>query len=420
MTNLRSTNHHTDGDAKPMSQKAKHVTTRLFSADFEMAAFLGFNAYRRPSVEAIAEKGKVKATPANPAATLRQAENDGDQKKYEDAKMRSPSQNLDEPSQERRLVNRLSVTPVATGIKADRKRAKVVAKLMREFEACQFEGPSDWMFRKSFKDNLREALSDYFSETGRSVHVQGDKILLPTRYLLSGQQIGPFCYLEPANNIRKLVVEVLVWKSRRTLGLLWTLAEGGQSEALLKLAQIVVPLVKAINEKASADSSIMGCWPKDLPYWPVLKSPHHDFDCDHPTLLKSLQVGDHYPFNIAEEARWTARDAIGKWAIHLCQEIEVCQECLAVYEDSEPWEHKLEKLRPFSSETWKDWWEIAKDLLQDEYIDVVEIPELNNTVKSKADRKSPGVIRKRILQALKDKFKSMGSENKVRITASGR
>ena len=85
-----------------------------------------------------------------------------------------------------------------------------------------------------------------------------------------------------------------------------------------------------------------------------------------------------------------------------------------VGEDSEPWERKLEELRPFSSETWKDWWEVAKGLLRHDYIDVLEIPELNKTVKSRADRKSPGRIRKRIFQALKDKLKSMAWENKVR------
>jgi hypothetical protein len=86
----------------------------------------------------------------------------------------------------------------------------------------------------------------------------------------------------------------------------------------------------------------------------------------------------------------------------------------AVDEDSEPWEQKLEKLASFSSETWKEWWDVARGLLIHDYIDVVEIPELNQTVRSKMDRKSPGRIRKRILQALKDKFKSMAWQNKVR------
>ena len=52
-------------------------------------------------------------------------------------------------------------------------------------------------------------------------------------------------------------------------------------------------------------------------------------------------------------------------------------------------------------------------MLQDEYIDVVDIPELRDTVTSKADLRSDGRMRKRILQALKDKFKSMAGGNKL-------
>ena len=178
-----------------------------------------------------------------------------------------------------------------------------------------------------------------------------------------------------------------------------------------------MPLVKSINEKVETDTKVLGRWPMGLPFWPVLKSSHHDFDCDHKSLLKSLQVGKDFPFTITEESRWTARDAIGKWAIHLCKDIEIEQDGRPVEADSKQWEQKLLELEPFSSETWKDWWEVAKGLLSDDFIDVVDIPELNRTVKAVADRKSPGRIRKRIFQALKDKFKSMAWENKVKLTS---
>jgi hypothetical protein len=293
--------------------------------------------------------------------------------------------------------------------------------LLREFDASQFDGPSDHLYRRSFKDNLREVVLEYISGPAGHVHVQDRGIMVSVGYVLSGRSIGGFRFLKPTQDIPRLVMEALVWKSRRTLGLLWTLADHGQGEALQKLAQITVPLVKSINEKASADASVLGCWPKGLPYWPVLKSPHHDLDCDHRELLRSLQVGTEFPFTIAEEARWTARDAVGKWAIHLCQEIEIMQVSdWSAEADSEPWEHKLPELQPFSGETWTDWWEVAKGLLLHEYIDVVEIPELDKTVKSSVDRKSPGRIRKRILQALKDKLKSMAWENKAKQASQRR
>jgi hypothetical protein len=297
--------------------------------------------------------------------------------------------------------------------KAAKRRIKIVASILKQFETHSFNGPDDWIYRKSFKDNLREALLEYLSDPNGRVHFIEDSVLVAANYSLSGQISGHY-RLKPPQNIRTLLTEALVWKGRRTLGLLWTLAEQGDSKIPLRIAQIIVPFIKAINEKASMNADVLGSWPKRLPFWPVLKSPHHDFDCDHRTLLKSLQVGKHFPFTIAEESRWTARGAIGKWAIHLCKEIEIMQDGHPVDQESEPWEHKLEILKPFSSETWQDWWEVAKGLLLHDYVDVVRIPELNETVKSSADRKSLGRIRKRIFQALKDKFKSMAWENKVR------
>jgi hypothetical protein len=263
----------------------------------------------------------------------------------------------------------------------------------------------------SFKDNLREVLLEYLSDPRGGVHIHEDEIMVPAEYYLSGQSSG-FRTLKATQNIPRLVTEALVWNCRRRLGCLWTFAEQGESDALLRLAQIIVPLVKAINEKISTDAQVLGCWPRSLPFWPVLKSPHKDFDSDHRRLLGALQVGDDYPFTIKEESRWTARDAIGKWAIHLCKEIEIDQECRAIDDDPAPWARKLLELKPFSSNTWEDWWIVAKGLLRLDYVDVVEIPELNGTVKASADRLSPGRIRKRILQALKEKFKSMAWENK--------
>jgi len=149
--------------------------------------------------------------------------------------------------------------------------------------------------------------------------------------------------------------------------------------------------------------------------WPVMKSPHRDFDTEHRALLKELQVGAGFPFTITEESRWTALDPVGKWAIHLCQTIEIMiVSDYTVEELSEMWGCKIHSLGSFSGETWESWWIAAKALLVCEYVDVVQIPELNQTVSSSADRRSPGRIRKRIYQALKDKFRSMALQNKVR------
>ena len=71
------------------------------------------------------------------------------------------------------------------------------------------------------------------------------------------------------------------------------------------------------------------------------------------------------------------------------------------------------RLEPFSSESWLKWWEVIREMLREVYIDVVEIPELVETVTSKADRRTPGRIRSRIVKNLKDKIRSLAGLNKV-------
>jgi hypothetical protein len=292
--------------------------------------------------------------------------------------------------------------------------SRIAAELLKCFDACTFEGPRDWIYRRTYKDAVREVFKEFLLD--RWAFWISDDGYVNVRLVDHGYRLfGRIQFSDPillSFDIRLLVIAALDWKSKMTLRLMRLLAEQNDSDALTKLAEITLPMVKLINEKASLDAKILGNWPASMPYWPVLKSPHHDYDCDHKLLLKSLQIGRDFPFTITEEARWTSRDAVGKWAIHLCQEIETMQEGYYVEEDSEPWEKKLLELRPFSCETWKDWREVAKGLLQQEYIDVINIPELNASIVSSSDRRSAGVIRKRILQALKDKFKSMASENK--------
>jgi hypothetical protein len=153
--------------------------------------------------------------------------------------------------------------------------------------------------------------------------------------------------------------------------------------------------------------------PQRFPFWPALKSEHPDFDEDDRKLLKELHVGQDFPLRIDEGARWKAQDVVGQWAIHLCQEVYIMQDGHCEEDPPKAWEKILLQLRPFSEASWEDWWKVARGVLDDEYIDVVDIPELRDTVTSKADLRSRGRMRKRILQALKDKFKSMAGGNKL-------
>jgi len=296
--------------------------------------------------------------------------------------------------------------------KAIKEHAANVSALLKKFEAIDFDGPDDWIYKKEFKDNLREALLEFISGEAAGRHWFEDKLMIPADYRLSGQQIGSREVHQPFDVVAVLSV-ALFWKARRILGLLWVLSENKDPKILGQIAQIIIPFIKEINNKAIENSKVLGFWPRTLPTWPVLKSLHPDFDGDHKAILKLLKVGEKFPFPIGEEARWKASDTIGKWALHLCQEIEIMQEGHYVDEKSDDWEQKLLTLERFSGENWQIWWEIAQGLLQKEYVDVVNIKELAATVKSKEDLKYPSRVRRRILQALRSKFKSMARVNKA-------
>jgi len=265
------------------------------------------------------------------------------------------------------------------------------SKVLDQFDAHPFVGDDDWIHRRTFKQTLREILAEYLSD--------------PEYWRSQAQQPGDF---RPS-----LVAESLRWKASRSLSLLRTLAGQGDDSALQFLAEIVIPLVKMVNERAGKDPRALGSVPHRVRFWPVLKSQHLDFDEDHQKLLTDLQVGRDYPMLIAEGARWRARDAIGSWAIQLSREVYILLDGHSEGVQAKPWEVILRDLKPFSEVSWRDWWEVALGVLRDKYVDVIEIQELRHTVTAKADLKSPGRLRKRILQALKDKFKSMAGENKL-------
>ncbi len=263
-----------------------------------------------------------------------------------------------------------------------------VEKLLNAFELQHFEGSDDY----GNADLVKARLRDVFA-----------------RNLPAPLNFGPVEFSV------KLVIEALEFEASDKLHLLQLLAAQGHDSALHSMAKVVIPAVRLINEKARAKPERMLDSPQQFPYWPVLKSEHRDFNDDHETLLKCLQVGKRFPGVVDKGARWTSKDVLGRWATHLCQYIEIlCDTGANSYgRKYKPWERTLLKLKPFSAKTWREWWEVAQGVLIDEFIDVHEIPELNEVVKSPADRKSPGRIRKRILQGLRNKFKSMAGENKL-------
>ena len=208
------------------------------------------------------------------------------------------------------------------------------------------------------------------------------------------------------------VVEALSWKLEQMAAMVARLAQGGEPGALFAIAQSVRPMISAMNRIVMENPRLLRGMPHQVPDWPVMKSLHQDFDEDHEALLSRLEVGKGLPVVIAKEARWTIRDTTGRWAIQLVSEVESVRQDIPM--DFDPkWFVAATRLEPFSSESWLKWWEVIREMLREVYIDVVEIPELVETVTSKADRRTPGRIRSRIVKNLKDKIRSLAGLNKV-------
>ena len=297
-----------------------------------------------------------------------------------------------DPKLFKRVVKRLFQEGEAKAKAARKVLNRKARRLLRQFDRREEFGRLDEpLAQRSSRKVLRSALAEYLVSDYASMLVEN----------------------APANLPSKWVVDALNWKLEELVRTSLVLANRGDAGALAGLAEVVGPMVAIVNRKGLEKPSALAGLPHKMPSWPVLKSVHQDFDEDHEKVLNELEVGKGFPFVIKKESRWTARDSIGQWAIHLVAEVEMMQESRFIEEDPPSWLRTLATLKPFSGYTWQEWSNCVNEVLRREYVDVVEIPELNKAVKSKTDRKSPGRIRSRIFKSLKEKIRSLAGENKV-------
>jgi hypothetical protein len=277
---------------------------------------------------------------------------------------------------------------------AAKKRANKIAAILDGIESSYYYNHLGIRDQSNVRANIRDVVLEYLKEAAvfipTSFNIDADKIPVdgipddwprvnaihvPEGYTLSGANAGDY-YALKKENISAIVNEALFWKSRKMLGLLWTIADHGEKGALLKIAKTLVPFVKALNGKLIAQPDLLGLWPQSLPSWPVTKSLHPLYDSEHESLLRELHVGDTLPMRVDGGARWEL-DIIAKCALYLYEEIERRRRWLCDDSDlPEDLKIRLSDLKKFSSENWEAWWNLAEDLLDYGYVDLVDIPEL--------------------------------------------
>ena len=228
--------------------EAIEASAPLFSRELDASDFERFRRYTRSSVEYEKRARMGKTSPpvsvlvpratvrAGPAA--RHQPRDGAKSGVSGA-----VPGLQDPAVFKEMVRNFKAEWKAGGKEAAKKREIRNSKVLAEFDAGHFDGPDDWVYRKTFKEVVREALVEYLTD--------------PCSGPYPGVIAGKPEELRPG-----LVAEALSWKALRPLRHLRTLAEQGDNKALQLLAEIVIPLVKVVNERAGRDPAALGCVPQ--------------------------------------------------------------------------------------------------------------------------------------------------------------
>ncbi len=228
--------------------EAIEASAPLFSRELDASDFERFRRYTRSSVEYEKRARMGKTSPPvsvlSTRATVEQVlRRDIDREMERNPEFLERYFGLQDPAVFKEMVRNFKAEWKAGGKEAAKKREIRNSKVLAEFDAGHFDGPDDWVYRKTFKEVVREALVEYLTD--------------PCSGPYPGVIAGKPEELRPG-----LVAEALSWKALRPLRHLRTLAEQGDNKALQLLAEIVIPLVKVVNERAGRDPAALGCVPQ--------------------------------------------------------------------------------------------------------------------------------------------------------------
>ena len=150
--------------------------------------------------------------------------------------------------------------------------------------------------------------------------------------------------------------------------------------------------------------------------WPVLSSPHPMIKAQAEATLKALNVGSSKTGLRADHsARWNAvNDFVSCVALQLLCQFASARVTLMRQPDLESglqgWRRDfLELPTTFSPETWREWWEVARQYFLEAYPHPEQIKELAQIARQQLDPDlhTPGRIKGRILYILESRFRSL-------------
>ena len=147
------------------------------------------------------------------------------------------------------------------------------------------------------------------------------------------------------------------------------LAEGGDSSAPERLAELAIQFVECVNRLALSESHRA----KLIPFarrclaWPTLTARRKIFSTDHDELIRKLEVGKDTVFGSDSQARFNPSRRFAKLTMELIERIEDARTTSAYFfTQPSSWVLEARKLPRFSKESKLQWWSVLEQLLDEE------------------------------------------------------
>ena len=183
------------------------------------------------------------------------------------------------------------------------------------------------------------------------------------------------------------------------------LAKSGNAEAACLLGKTIREACEELNKLALKEPALLRPEAMRSLNWPVLDSPHPHLRDDSERILKSLKLGEGTALEIHKSARWIFKNPAAQYAFHLLNFMHQSQrnpsELVGLPKNLID---RIKALDQYDSDSSKDWWKVAKDILLHSYPEPETIPELADLIKAPSHTKTPGRIKQRILEKIQARF----------------
>src|ERR1035441_10135636 len=132
------------------------LSTPLFNRELDGSDFERFDRYKRWFVEHEEKAREAKASPRAPAVRARATVGQVLRNLIDSERERNPEfvkryPELEDPAVFKEMVRNFEAEWKARGKEAAKKREMHDSKVLAQFDARRFDGPDDWVYRKTFK-----------------------------------------------------------------------------------------------------------------------------------------------------------------------------------------------------------------------------------------------------------------------------